>query len=249
MIYIKKNFTCLIKSVNFKLIVLLFFILVFIYSKEYFENISFINCYLFLFSDIIVVLFVGIFFLINTLNIVSIQEENIYRISRLGNYNKYLKELGLNILIGNLILFITFLLISIIPTLFYCNGFIISSIGGYNINNLEYTIIFLLRSLISNTLIFIVIGYMMKIVGKTCASFLIIPYIAIIYIGYISTYTKSLIVNPFEILMLPGRLFLTSNYASYNVEMLSSIIILFLLFIISLISKMIVYFTMKEVSV
>lgn len=98
MIYIKKNFTCLIKSVNFKLIVLLFFILVFIYSKEYFENIS-------------------------------------------------------------------------------------------------------------------------------------------------------LIINPFEILMLPGRLFLISNYASYNVEMLSSIIILFLLFIISLISKMIVYFTMKEVSV
>lgn len=107
---------------------------------------SYIGSILYFYSNALTMLIIITLFLINTINIIRVFDKNEIYIIRYKTKKQYFKNLVKNIFIKNTILFIiNFIMLVLLILLFNNNGFVIDSIGSYEVSNLVYTGIHLVK--------------------------------------------------------------------------------------------------------
>ena len=145
--FIKENLKLFLKSDRMKVVLLILILISFIEAKFITSEISYINSFLYIFSDVVYLPIMIVLYVINSINTMKLFDENKSYIIRLFSKKRYYNEVILNVLFSNFIVFVIQLCVFFVFLLiFNRNGVIIDTIGGYTITNLSYTIFFILRT-------------------------------------------------------------------------------------------------------
>lgn len=146
---IKAKIKNYINTENFKFIIGIMFIYS-IYNIMYSTaTYSYIGSILYVYTDVLTVLFIVALFLINTINTIKLFDKNTSYIIRYKTKKSYFKNLIKNIFFNNSVLFIIYFIMQIaLLVIFNRNGIVIDTIGSYSISNLTYTIVHLIKTFI-----------------------------------------------------------------------------------------------------
>lgn len=112
--------------------------------------------------------------MINTINVVSLYEQNYFYIIRFKNRKMYLKELINNVIVSNTIVFLLNFIILLIDLNLFADGLYIGEIYNYGINNIIYVIYYLLRAVVIFNVIAVICVLFMKLIGRNATTILII---------------------------------------------------------------------------
>lgn len=207
-----------IKTENFKIIIGVMFIYS-LYNVMYLTaSYSYIESVLYSYSDTFTILFIITLFLINTINIIRVFDKNEIYIIRYKTKKQYFKNLVKNIFIKNTILFIiNFIILLLLILLFNNNGFVIDSIGSYEVSNLVYTGIHLLKIFILIQCFSMICCFMYKIgirfiVWILMSIFIILHMETPIKEGFIIDEVSEISINPIDY-------FRVQEFSSYGFEL------------------------------
>ena len=161
---IKAKIKNYINTENFKFIIGIMFIYS-IYNIMYSTaTYSYIGSILYVYTDVLTVLFIVALFLINTINTIKLFDKNTSYIIRYKTKKSYFKNLIKNIFFNNSVLFIIYFIMQIaLLVIFNRNGIVIDTIGSYSISNLTYTIVHLIKTFILIQCFSLICAFMYKI--------------------------------------------------------------------------------------
>lgn len=112
--------------------------------------------------------------MINTINVVSLYEQNYFYIIRFKNRKIYLKELINNVIVSNTIVFLLNFIIMLIGLNLFSNGLYIGEVYNYGINNIIYVIYYLFRAVVIFNIIAVICVLFMKLIGRNATTILIV---------------------------------------------------------------------------
>lgn len=223
---IRRNFDAgKTKTIIFILIIFNFFIAISYLQGEHFVD----GLILFVTNAVYCVVLFALT-LINTLTIYKNFEKNYFYILRFKDKKEYLGTLLKTIVVNNLIFFLINLAIIIIYLTIFSNGFVIMNWQTYNISNLTYVLFYMIRFFILMEIVMIISVLLMKLFDKnTLILFNVIIWSSFLFYPY---ELKKIIGSVWEMHWMLAGYLRYHFYTTFSLEVLYSIIFIFLMAII-----------------
>lgn len=169
-------------------------------------------------------------FVVNTFDIVAIYEKNYSYIIRFENHKMYLRELIKKVIIGNIILFLTNLIIMLICLNIFSGNLFVGEVYNYGINNIIYLVYYLIKVIIVLNIIAVITVLIMKLFGKNM-SFIVNIILCSVFV-FIPNETLYTINSLKDIRLFIGDYMNLYRYSNFPFEIFCLMIILSLNFIL-----------------
>lgn len=186
--------------------------------------------------------------LLNTINTFDKFEKNDFYILRFKNRKTYLKQLILNVFISNTILLVMNLVVLIIGlNLFASDKFVVYNILEYSIPNIIYILFYLFRLYFIIQIISVINVCLLKLINnKLTIGINLILYLVILFTPYNQKRVVSSISNMFINISDYMRI---HYYSDFSLEVICSIIYIFIPLIVSFILFNLTIKKMKDIGV
>lgn len=197
-------------------------------------SLSYIGSILYIYTDTITVLFIIALFLINTINIIKAFDKNEAYIIRYKTKKDYFKNLIKTIFFNNTVLFlIYFIMLIFLLIVFNRNGIVIGTVGSYDITNLTYTTVHLVKYFILIQCFSLICAFMYKIGVRFIAWILMGIFIVLemetpIKEGYIIDEVSKISINPIDY-------FRIQEFSSYGFDLKVNVIYIMIWIFITII--------------
>lgn len=206
----------IINSNRTKILILLMIILNFLYVPMFLEENTFFENWFYVDNIIYYTIFLLIFILFSTVNIINNFDYCEFVIIRYKTKKEYLNKLIKNVLVINFILIlVNYMLLFIILT-FKSDGFIIENLL-YNIPNYIYVIWLSIRKIITIELISLVFLFVAKLIDKPYNIFINLSLILLILLP---GYKDKMVMSLSDMFIFYGDYFIYHRYNSFLLEII-----------------------------